>query len=199
MKYDHVSLTKEELTKEVGDISSSEDGDLERPYWFISNGCGVGGCSKKAFPDKAGAWSFLGNNHARHRYALHLNGHAKHRMHMKDAMARAFDTNLTKVDCSYEDFEEREVDRKRLRRGLAEWEAQPVECTAAEDCQDDRGSSEDCQDDRGRSTGRDEARWSENELKDVFKEMATTMLRFPELISVMHSANATSDFDDIRS
>ena len=97
LKDDHAQFTEAEDT----------DDQFDRPYWYISNGCGLGGCATKSFPTKAGAWSFQSAAHARYRYALHLRKHGAHRMRLKDAMARAFDTELTEHDCGYDTFEER--------------------------------------------------------------------------------------------
>ena len=244
LRSDHAQLAEVEDTDET----------FDRPYWFISNGCGIGGCAKNKFPTKAGAWSFQGAAHARYRYALHLKKHGAHHMRMADAMARAFNAELTDVGCGYDTFEERDEwrrheepaplpsdDRGRssCRRGRGREESQERSNRADNDSNrkkrkyepiaqpkkvrpsrkeerwgkndDDpvivyhdhalatrnhayrndvgnwhRNAAMDC---------RDKVRWAEDELKTIFKELATTMRRLPEVIGVMNSA--IQRFDEI--
>ena len=105
MKEDHRIWTEEDEAEHGGE-------DYERPYWFISNGCGPGNCSKKAFPSRALCWSFQSENNARFRYAKHLIVHGAHRYSKIDAYKLAFNQSLTHVAQATNNFQDREDARK---------------------------------------------------------------------------------------
>ena len=68
----------------------------ERPVYYVKR-CGLGGCSIKKFPWKAGAWSSYSDTRARMGYAVHLHRHPAHQYSLRDAVRRAFDYEQTCV------------------------------------------------------------------------------------------------------
>ena len=117
MKEDHRIWTEEDEAEHGGE-------DYERPYWYISNGCGPGNCSRKAFPSRALCWSFQNENCCRFRYAKHLIVHGAHRYNKVDAFRLAFNQEHTLVAKAVNNFQDREDARKMMAHNEAEAEVE---------------------------------------------------------------------------
>ena len=82
--------------------------EYERPYYVVTC-CGVGGCSKKGWPTKAGAWSYCSDARARLCYARHLVKHGGHLFSHADALLNAFNYRYTHVNVLMEGYKQKKA------------------------------------------------------------------------------------------